>query len=205
MPKNTYFNLSQDKKERIFNSGVLEFSYHEYGDASVNTIVRMANISKGSFYQYFADKSDFYWYIVMHIIVGHVGEYEDLLKKNKGDLFLTEEQLFNRMLDVFDDSKYKNLIKNVYKSTYMDVVQKLSSRGSVVYINMYDILMSFGFKGYNIKSKDDFIVVFDMLRNITNNTIMTMITDNLSKIETKELYVKKLKVLEKGILKRGFF
>ena len=205
MPKKTYFNLSQDKRERIFAAGVLEFSYHEFNDASVNTIVRMANISKGSFYQYFEDKSDFYWYIVMHIIVGHVGEYENLLKENKGDLFKTEEHIFNRMLDVFDDNKYKNLIKNVYKSTYLDVVQRISSRGSIVYINMYDILMSFGFKGYNIKSKDDFIVVFDMLRNITNNTIMTMIIDNLSKSDTKELYIKQLLVLEKGILKRGFF
>ncbi len=205
MPKKTYFNLSQDKRERIFNAGVLEFSYHEFNDASVNTIVRMSNISKGSFYQYFEDKSDFYWYIVMHIIVGHVGEYEEQLKKNKGDLFITEEHLFNRMLDVFDDPKYKNVIKNVYKSSYMEVVQRISSKGSIIYINMYDILMSFGFKGYNIKSKDDFIVVFDMLRNITNNTILKMIIDDLGKSETKELYIKQLLVLEKGILKRGFF
>ncbi|AIO19207.1 DNA-binding transcriptional repressor AcrR [Candidatus Izimaplasma bacterium HR1] len=205
MPKKTYINLVKDKKDRIFNAGVLEFSYHEFNDASVNTIVRMANISKGSFYQYFKDKSDFYWHIVMHIIVGHVGEYESLLKKNKGDLFITEEQVFNNMLDLFDDQKYKNLIKNAYRSTYLDIVQKISSRGSVVYINMYDILMSFGFKGYNIKSKDDFIVVFDMLRNITNNTIMTMIIDDLSKAETKKLYIRQLLVLEKGILKRGLF
>ena len=205
MPKQTYFNLVQDKKERIFTAGVLEFSYHEFNDASVNTIVRMANISKGSFYQYFEDKSDFYWYIVMDILIGNIGEYELLLRKNKGDLFGTEEQVFNNMLDLFDDQKYKNLIKNAYKATYMEIVQKISSKGAIVYINMYDILMSFGFKGYNIKSKDDFVIVFDMLRNITNNTIMTMIIEDLSKSETKELYIKQLLVLEKGILKRGLF
>lgn len=205
MPKQTYFNLEKEKRERIFNAGVLEFSYHQFNEASVNTIVKMANISKGSFYQYFEDKSDFYWYIVMHILIGHVGEYEDILKGYKGNLFRTEEQVFNKMLDVFDDHRYRNVITNVYKSTYIEVVQKISSRGSTVYINMYDILMSYGFKGYNIKSKEDFIIVFDMLRNITNNTIMTMIIDNLTKQETKELYTKQLLVLEKGILKRGIF
>ena len=87
----------------------------------------------------------------------------------------------------------------------MEIIQKINTRGSVVYINMYDILMNFGFKGYNIKSKDDFIVVFDMLRNIFNNTIMSMIIDDLSKSKTKELYTKQLLVLEKGILKRGLF
>ena len=205
MPRKTYTNLAKDKKERIFNAGVLEFSYHEFNDASVNTIVKMANISKGSFYQYFNDKSDFYWFIVMDIIIGHIGEYENLLKGNKGDLFKTEELIFNKMMDLFDDAKYKKLITNAYKSAYMEIIQKINTRGSVVYINMYDILMNFGFKGYNIKSKDDFIVVFDMLRNIFNNTIMSMIIDDLSKSKTKELYTKQLLVLEKGILKRGLF
>ena len=105
MPRKTYTNLAKDKKERIFNAGVLEFSYHEFNDASVNTIVKMANISKGSFYQYFNDKSDFYWFIVMDIIIGHIGEYENLLKGNKGDLFKTEELIFNKMMDLFDDAK----------------------------------------------------------------------------------------------------
>lgn len=205
MPKPTYFNLSPDKRDRIFNAGVLEFSYHDFFDASVNTIVRMANISKGSFYQYFEDKTDFYWYIVMSVIIGHIGEYEETLRKNKGDLFLTENQLFQKLLNLFDDVKYKNLVKNVYKTSYMEVVSRISAKGSVLYINMYDILMSYGFKGYNIKSKEDFLIVFGMLRNISNNTILTMISDNLTKTQTKKLYQDQLDVFGQGILKRSWF
>jgi len=205
MPSTTYNNLSKDKKDRIFNAGVLEFNYHDFNEASVNTIVRIANISKGSFYQYFTDKSDFYWFIVMDVIYGQVGKYEILLRTNKGDLFKSEEALFTHILELFDDSKYKNLIKHVYKTSFMEIASRLSSKANTIYIDMYDLLMSFGFKGYNIKSKEDFLVVFNMLRNITNNTIMTMISEDLSKLAAKELYAKQFEVLGMGINKRGWF
>ncbi len=205
MPKQTYLNLNREKKERIFNAGVLEFSYHEINDASVNTIVRIANISKGSFYQYFEDKNDFYWYIVTEIIYGKIGKYEQILKRNKGDFFVTEETLFNNMLSLFDDSKYRNLIVNVYKNSFLDLQSKLTQKSSTIYIDMYDSLMEYGFKGYNIKSKEDFLLVFDMVRAIANTTIITMISDKLTKQETSTLYHKRLELLEKGILRRGWF
>jgi hypothetical protein len=87
----------------------------------------------------------------------------------------------------------------------MEIASRLTSKANTIYIDMYDILMTFGFKGYNIKSKEDFLIVFNMLRNITNNTIMTMINEDLSKIETKNLYSKQLEVLGMGINKRGWF
>lgn len=205
MPKQTYLNLPQDKKERIFNAGVLEFSYHDVNNASVNTIVRIANISKGSFYQYFEDKNDFYWYIIMEVIYGRVGKYENVLKRNNGDFFKTEETLFNSMLEMFDDIKYRNLIINVYKTSYIDLKSKLTAKASTIYIDMYDVLMSFGFKGYNIKAKEDFLIVFEMVRNISNSVIITMISENLSKSVAKEIYKNQMDVLGKGILKKGWF
>jgi AcrR family transcriptional regulator len=205
MPTNTYYNLSKDKKERIFNAGVLEFSYHELFDASVNTIVRIANISKGSFYQYFEDKNDFYWFIILEIIFGQLTTYEEMLQENEGDFLLTEEQLFDGLLTLFDDTKYRNLLSNVYKNSYMELKSKLSSKGSTIYIDMYDTLMSFGFKGYNIKTKEDFLIAFEMVRNISNHTIMTMITDQLSKLETKQLFNAQLALLTNGLKKRGWF
>jgi len=205
MPKKTYDNLPKDKKERIFNAGVLEFSYHSINNASVNTITRIANISKGSFYQYFEDKNDFYWFIVMEIIYGKIDKYERMLKNNDGDFFKTEEELFYSLLDLFDDNKYRSLISNVFKSSYMEFQAKLTSKASTIYFDMYDLLVSYGFKGYNIKTKDDFLLIFEMVRNIANNTIMTMINDNLGKSSTKDLYLRKLETLSTGIKKRGWF
>jgi AcrR family transcriptional regulator len=205
MPTKTYYNLPDDKKERIFNAGVLELSYHDLFDASVNTIVRIANISKGSFYQYFEDKDEFYWYIVTEVIFGTVEKYETLLLKHEGDFLQTEEELFNSLLDLFDDTKYRNLLANVYKRSYMELKSRISNRASTIYFDMYDVLMKFGFKGYNIRSKEDFLISFNMVRNISNHTIMTMIVDNLSKNDTKALYKRQIEYLSNGLKKRGWF
>ena len=205
MPKQTYFNLTEDKQTRIFNAGVLEFSYHDIHDASVNTIVRLANISKGSFYQYFEDKKEFYWYVVMEIIVGNVTGYETLLKRFEGDFIKAEDVMFNKLLDLFDDTTYRNLLYHVYQTSFVELIDRLSDKASTIYIKMYDILMKFGFKGFDIRSKEDFLIAFDMIRNISNFTILTMIRDGLSKQDSKDLYLKQVEVLNSGIRKRGWF
>lgn len=64
MPKQTFFNLSEEKRERILKEAVTEFKSYNYDVASVNRIVEKSGISKGSFYQYFIDKEDLYIYIM---------------------------------------------------------------------------------------------------------------------------------------------
>jgi AcrR family transcriptional regulator len=186
-------------------AGLLEFSYHDRNSASVNTIVRIADISKGSFYQYFEDKDEFYWYVVMELVLGKVTTYETLLKRYGGDFLKAEEVLFTKLLDLFDDTKTKNLLTNVYASSYVELLDRLSDRGSTIYFKMYDLLMEFGFKGYNIQSKEEFLLVFDLLRGITNGTILTMIRDGLSKRDTMERYHKQIEVLSNGIRKKRWF
>ena len=67
MPKDTFTNLSEDKKKRIFTAAVQEFSVQRYSQASINKIVKAAEISRGSFYQYFEDKEDLYLYMLTEI------------------------------------------------------------------------------------------------------------------------------------------
>lgn len=63
MPKETFHNLSEDKKKKIFNAAVKEFSTKRFSEASINQIIKMAEIPRGSFYQYFSDKEDIYLYM----------------------------------------------------------------------------------------------------------------------------------------------
>lgn len=60
MPKATFFNLPLEKRERITEVIIDEFSENTYETASINQIVKTAEIAKGSFYQYFEDKKDIY-------------------------------------------------------------------------------------------------------------------------------------------------
>lgn len=64
MPKKIFFNLPNEKRERILDIAVTEFSENPYDTASISKIVRESGISKGSFYNYFEDKKDLYQYLV---------------------------------------------------------------------------------------------------------------------------------------------
>ena len=67
MAKSTFNNLSDDKKQRIFDSAVQEFSIRRFSEASINQIIKNAGIPKGSFYQYFTGKEDIYLYMIEEI------------------------------------------------------------------------------------------------------------------------------------------
>lgn len=64
MPKETFFNLPEEKRRRILDLALEEFAANNYNDASVSRIVARAGIAKGSFYQYFEDKRDLYLYLL---------------------------------------------------------------------------------------------------------------------------------------------
>ncbi|MHB0857341.1 MAG: TetR/AcrR family transcriptional regulator [Anaerolineae bacterium] len=64
MPKPTFLNLPEDKRERIVQAATDEFAARGYRQASITHIVEQAGIPKGSFYQYFADKRDLFVYIL---------------------------------------------------------------------------------------------------------------------------------------------
>ena len=64
MPKETFFNLPLEKRERFIEAALDEFSVHDYRSASVSRIVERLGIAKGSVYQYFDDKRELYLYLV---------------------------------------------------------------------------------------------------------------------------------------------
>lgn len=68
MPKDTFFNLPPDKRAKILEVAIDAFSQEHFEKVSVNQIVANSGISKGSFYQYFEDKTDLYKHIIQRII-----------------------------------------------------------------------------------------------------------------------------------------
>jgi len=59
----SFENLDEAKKQSIINAGFKEFGRHGYKKASVEAIVKEANISKGSLFYYFESKKNFYIYL----------------------------------------------------------------------------------------------------------------------------------------------
>lgn len=62
MPNQTFFDLNEEKKNRIIQAAIHEFSLAPFEKVSIQAIIEAAQIPRGSFYQYFADKGDIYIY-----------------------------------------------------------------------------------------------------------------------------------------------
>lgn len=75
MPKQTFLNLSEEKRRTIVDAAVEEFAEYGFESSSINRIVANSGISKGSFYQYFEDKLDVFKYLI------------DLLGEEKTEFF----------------------------------------------------------------------------------------------------------------------
>lgn len=64
MPKQTFYNLPAEKKDKLIETAIEEFSKENFKTASVTKIAENAGVAKGSIYQYFYDKKDLYKYIL---------------------------------------------------------------------------------------------------------------------------------------------
>jgi AcrR family transcriptional regulator len=69
MPRPTWANLDAARRERVLHAAMAEFGRHGYSGGSLNVIAREAGVAKGSLFQYFDDKFDFF---------AHVAEYTSL-------------------------------------------------------------------------------------------------------------------------------
>ncbi|MFI0404627.1 TetR/AcrR family transcriptional regulator [Actinomadura sp. 3N508] len=63
MPTSTWFRLNVAKRERVFEVAMREFGENGYSTGSLNTIAREAGIAKGSLFQYFSDKLEFFAFV----------------------------------------------------------------------------------------------------------------------------------------------
>ena len=62
-PLETFYNLPEEKQNRILKAAIDEFSQNGYKDGSIQSIADKAGVSKGSMYQYFKNKQELFLYI----------------------------------------------------------------------------------------------------------------------------------------------
>jgi len=63
LPTQTFFNLPDEKRERIIDVAIREFATYSFDQSSIARIIENAGIPRGSFYQYFENLKDLYKYI----------------------------------------------------------------------------------------------------------------------------------------------
>lgn len=100
MPSPTFFNLPEDKRQRIIACAIEEFAEHDFQSASISKIVRRSGIAKGSLYQYFTDKADLYHYLLDYAAQVKAQVMANAVPQSgEMDLFQTLRFLFKEMFN----------------------------------------------------------------------------------------------------------
>ena len=138
MPKETFFNLNNEKKKKIIDSSVLEFANNSFDEAKLSSIIKTAGIPRGSFYQYFEDKSDLYKYLFSHITDAKIKYLEDLL--------VNPEKL--SFLDLFRELYIRGAKFAIDHPLYVSMMGQLLSSKGVMYDNLLKDALEKGHQYY---------------------------------------------------------
>ncbi|WP_240843401.1 TetR/AcrR family transcriptional regulator [Acidaminobacter sp. JC074] len=77
-----------EKRDRIINAALEEFSINDFEKASTNMIVKRAKVSKGLLYHYFSSKKELYDYLVEFVFITIGNSIKDKLDDMDSDFFV---------------------------------------------------------------------------------------------------------------------
>ena len=98
MPTAVFFRLTPVKQQHIIDAIKEEIARVPFQDFSIYNVVRSCGISRGSFYQYFANKEDIMLYLLSAYNKSTLERFMSSLKENDGDLFIALEDGYRFMI-----------------------------------------------------------------------------------------------------------
>ena len=96
MPTETFYNLPEEKRGRLVKAIYLELARVPFSEMSINRIIKEAQISRGSYYQYFRDRDDLYQFILEKTQVLGKQLVDEQLAACGGDLFSALPEILSR-------------------------------------------------------------------------------------------------------------
>ena len=118
MPSETFFRLPESKQERIVQAIKDEIARAPFEEFSIGNVIRNCGISRGSFYQYFHNKEDIFFYLISDYQNKIIQDIISTMQGNDGDLFDMLEIVFRhavRLLCYKDSRQFRhNLFCNVH-------------------------------------------------------------------------------------------
>lgn len=98
--------LDDDKKRKIINSAMKEFSKNSFQKASTNVIVEEAGISKGLLYHYFGTKKKLYDYLEYFTLKVMTKNIKEKMDWDQEDIFLRIKEVSMIKFELLKDYPY---------------------------------------------------------------------------------------------------
>ena len=176
-----FYALEPEKRERIINAALKEFAQNGYEKASTNEIVRQAEISKGSLFNYFKNKRELYFFLIEYVA--------EIIEKMYDEIDLDVTDFFERIREV-GLIKYKimkkvpqtfNFLKGLGEEQAVEVKTEILKKSKIIIKNgMVRIYENIDFT----KFRDD--IDLQKTLNIINWTMLSFSEQQRNKLHSFE-------------------
>ena len=203
MPKDTFFRLPDDKRNRILKGAKKEFYNCTFSEASINRIIKDAEIPRGSFYQYFDDKVDLIEIITKTMFEESSNKAKEILKLSCGDLFVMYIKMFDYFGDYSSQKQTMKIMRNIvdsFKANDDLVSEYLKNRFNMALTNNEIYTMV---DRQNLKFQDNESVkcLIEILTQVLKNAIFDVFVAGSDREEVRERLIKKIDIIKQGAVK----
>lgn len=204
MPKDTFFNLAPEKKDVILAAALKEFSQHNVHESSVANIVRDSQIARGSFYKYFEDIDDLYFYLYHEVTKHAHGTVIEAIQQENGDLFAGLERYLDELITAFSNEKYHDYFKVVTLNLNYVTEMKLASKRKTQHqhaTTAHDFTRLVKMEQLKVTTQEELLDFFKVLVPVIHECLSEYFAKDWSRDALFAQYHKRIKWLKYGILK----
>lgn len=203
MIKKTFYNLPYEKRKRITDAVIKEFMERPNEKVSINRIIKTAEISRGSFYQYFDDKVDLIEIITKTMFEESSNKAKEILKLSCGDLFVMYIKMFDYFGDYSSQKQTMKIMRNIvdsFKANDGLVSEYLKNRFNMALTNNEIYTMV---DRQNLKFQDNESVkcLIEILTQVLKNAIFDVFVAGSDREEVRERLIKKIDIIKQGAVK----
>lgn len=200
MIKKTFYNLPYEKRKRITDAVIKEFMERPNEKVSINRIIKTAEISRGSFYQYFDDKVDLIEIITKTMFEESSNKAKEILKLSCGDLFVMYIKMFDYFGNYSSQKQTMKIMRNIvdsFKANDDLVSEYLKNRFNMALTNNEIYTMV---DRQNLKFQDNESVkcLIEILTQVLKNAIFDVFVAGSDREEVRERLIKKIDIIKQG-------
>ena len=201
MIKQTFYNLSEEKRRRVVNAVIAEFSESEDEKISINRIIRRAGISRGSFYQYFDDKVDLVEVLQQSFAELIWADAEPVLSETDGDVFGTYAKLFDTVASLADDAHKRSILRRLLRNLHANddlVTEYLFNRFQGGDKSRDAYYKRFSRANLRYKSDGDLALLVQIICDQLKNAMFQFYVLEESREKVRGEYLRKLEIIKSG-------
>ena len=203
MPKQTFFNLNEQKRKLIEQAALDEFSEYGYDASNMNRIVSGASIAKGSFYQYFEDKKDLYFHLIDALTKKKIQLFNPFLQSYAQNAFAYNLNEIFRIGLAFADSDHKYyMLGEDFAKKQPEFMRELMEKYTPMSMDLFGKLLESAQSTGELHEGINIPLTASFISTLINHATVTLITHAAPKEQRNQVIAEMISFIERAVLKK---